>query len=123
MYQQITLVGNLGNDPQLRFFQSGTAVTNFSLAINRTWTDKDKNKHDETMWVRVSAIGEQAVACNEYLKKGQRVLVVGQLQFDPATGGPKIYPRNDNTVGASFEVRANSVQFLSTKAESEEIPY
>lgn len=107
MYQQITLVGNLGRAPEMRYLPDGTAVTSFSVAVNRKYGNKD-----ETAWFRVSVWGKQAEACNQYLDKGRQVLVVGRLQFDPATGASKIFTKQDGTSGTSFEVRADSVTFL-----------
>ena len=117
MYQKVILTGNLGKEPELRYLPSGQAVTNFSMATNRSWTDSYGQKQDETTWFRVSVWGNQAEAVNQYLQQGSRVLVEGRLKPDPETGGPRVYERNDGTYGASFEVTANRVVFLSTKDE------
>jgi len=111
-YQQIIVVGNLGRDPEMRYTPAGKAVTNFSVADGRKWTDRDGVEHDETLWFRVSVWDKQAEACNQYLKKGSMVLVEGRITGDPETGGPKIYPRNDGFAGASFEISATTVRFL-----------
>jgi single-strand DNA-binding protein len=60
-----------------------------------------------------------AEVCNQYLKKGSKVLVEGRLVPDQATGGPRIWTRQDGTPGASFEVSANTVRFLSSRGEAE----
>ncbi len=112
MYQQITIVGYLGRDPEMRFTPSGQAVTSFSVATSRSYTTNAGQKVDETTWFRVSVWGAQAESCNQYLKKGRPVLVVGRLRPDPQTGGPNIYTRNDGTPGASFEINAQNVRFL-----------
>ncbi|MCJ7622999.1 MAG: single-stranded DNA-binding protein [Anaerolineaceae bacterium] len=129
MYQKIIIVGNLGRDPEMRFTPSGTAVTSFSVATSRQWTDNEGNKVKETAWFRVSAWNKQAETCNNFLRKGSKVLVEGQLVPDKNTGSPKIWTRNDGTPGTSFEVRANNVRFLDSKgeaanitAESDDIP-
>ena len=119
MYQKLTLIGNLGRDPEMRYTPSGQAVTNLSLATNRTWTDASDQRIKETTWFRVSVWGRQAEACNQYLRKGSKVLVEGRLTVDPATGGPRIWTRQDGTAGASFEVTANLVQFLSSREDDE----
>ena len=113
MYQLIIFVGNLGKDPEMRFTAEGQAVTSLSVATSRKRTDKSGNKVDETTWFRVSVWGKQAESCNEYLHKGSKVLVEGRLTADPATGGPRTFIRPDGTAGASFEVTANTVRFLS----------
>ncbi|HAF48989.1 MAG TPA: single-stranded DNA-binding protein [Anaerolineaceae bacterium] len=112
MYQQITIVGYLGRDPEMRFTPSGQAVTSFSVATSRSYTTNAGQKVDETTWFRISVWGSQAEACNQYLKKGSPVLVVGRLRPDPQSGNPRIYTRNDGTPGASFEINAQNVRFL-----------
>lgn len=115
MYHSVTLIGNLGRDPEMRYMPSGAAVTNFSVATSKKWT-KDGNSHEETIWWRVAAFGKTAEACNQYLVKGSRVLVVGELKPD-ASGNPRVYKRNDGEAAASFEVTALTVKFLSAKGE------
>jgi len=112
MYQQITIVGYLGRDPEMRFTPSGQPVTSFSVATSRSYTNNAGQKVDETTWFRVSVWGAQAESCKQYLSKGRPVLVVGRLRPDPQTGGPRVYTRNDGTSGASFEVNAMNVRFL-----------
>jgi single-strand DNA-binding protein len=119
VYQRIIFVGNLGRDPEMRYTPSGQAVTNFSVATNRRYTDSNGQQVDETTWFRVSVWGNQAEAVNQYLQQGSRVLVDGRLRPDPETGGPRIWTRNDGTPGASFEVTAFRVVFLSTRAEDQ----
>ena len=119
MYQKLTLIGNLGRDPEMRYTPGGQAVTNLNLATNRTWTDASGQRIKETTWFRVSAWGKTAENCNQYLRKGSKVLIEGRLNVDPATGGPRIYTRQDGTAGASFEVSATTVQFLSSRSEDE----
>ena len=113
MYHSITAVGNLGKDPEMRFTPSGTAVTGFSIAVNKEFTAASGERVKQTIWIRVSVFGKSAEACNQYLKKGSRVLVVGELQPDKVTGGPRIWQKSDGSSGASFEVNASTVRFLS----------
>ncbi len=117
MYQRLVLVGNLGRDPEMRYTPNGTAVTQMSIATSRKWTDAQGQLKEETAWFRVSVFGKQAETCNQYLSKGARVLVEGELVIDEKTGGPRVYTRKDGTVGASFEVRGNLVRFLTPKSE------
>ena len=119
MYQNLIIVGNLGRDPEMRYTPSGQAVTNFNVATNRKYTTSDGNKVEETTWFRISTWGKTAEVCNQYLKKGSKVLVEGRLNPDPDTGGPKIWTRQDGTSAASFELTANQVRFLSTRVEDE----
>ena len=118
MYQKITIVGYLGKDPEMRYFDDGTPVTNFSVAASRKYTGADGQPVDETTWFRVSVVGKQAEACNTYLSKGRPVLIEGRLQPDSG-GNPRVWTRDDGTPNASFEVRANIVQFLPGRGEGD----
>jgi len=120
MYHTIIIVGNLGRDPEMRYTPAGQAVTNFSVATSLQYTGSDCNQVMETIWFRVSAWGKQAETCNQYLKKGSKVLVEGRLTPDPSTGGPRLWQRQDGTTNASFEVSANTVRFLSSRGTEEE---
>jgi single-strand DNA-binding protein len=119
MYQSLTLVGNVGKDPEMRFLPSGQAVTTFSVATSNKYTSKSGEQVKETVWFRVTTWGKQAETCNQYVKKGSKVLVEGRLMADKDTGGPKIWNGQDGTARSSFEVNANTVRFLSSRTESE----
>jgi single-strand DNA-binding protein len=119
MYQKITLIGNLGSDPEMRYLESGSPVTNFSLATNRKYT-KDDKMQKETIWFRISVWGRTAENCNTFLKKGRKVMVEGRLVADKETGRPRVYERNDGTFDASFEVSAERVFFLDGKTEEKD---
>ena len=118
MYQKVIVVGNLGNDPEMRYMPNGSPVTNFSVATSRRWTDQASGEpREETAWFRVSVWGKQAESANEYLSKGRRVLVEGRLRPDPQTGGPRIFTRQDGTAGSSYEITASTVQFMGGRDE------
>ncbi|MDJ0752383.1 MAG: single-stranded DNA-binding protein [Ardenticatenaceae bacterium] len=113
MYQKIVIVGNLGNDPEMRYMPNGTAVTSFSVATNRSWNDSQTGQPvKETTWFRVSVWGRQAETANQYLAKGRQVLVEGRLKPDMSTGGPRLWQRQDGSMAASFEINADSVRFI-----------
>lgn len=116
MYQRIIIIGNLGRDPEMRYTPDGKAVTSFSVATSRKYRDTN-----ETTWFRVTVWGNQAESCNLYLKKGSKVLVEGRLTPDPDSGGPRVYQRKDGTYGASFELTAMTVRFLTARGESADI--
>lgn len=116
MYHTIIIVGNLGRDPEMRYTPSGQAVTSFSVATNRSYTGNNGQPVKETIWFRVSAWGKQAETCNNYLRKGSKVLVEGRLQADPSSGGPRTFTRQDGTTSSSFEVVASQIRFLTPKA-------
>ena len=119
MYHTIIIVGNLGRDPEMRYTPNGQAVTSFSVASSRQYTNQGGQKVKETIWFRVSAWGKQAETCNNFLHKGSKVLVEGRLTADPNTGGPRIWNRQDGTPGTSFEISAATVRFLSSRGEGE----
>jgi len=112
MYHKLTIVGNLGRDPEMRYTSDGTPVTNFSVATNRRWTNRDGSQGEETIWFRVTAWRRMAEVCNEYLEKGRQVLVEGRLQPDQETGGPRVWTDRDGQPRASYEVTAQTVKFL-----------
>jgi single-strand DNA-binding protein len=120
MYQTIIIVGNVGRDPEMRYTPSGQAVTSFSVATNRQYTNNSGESVKETIWFRVSAWGKTGEVCNQYLKKGSKVLVEGRLTADPATGGPRVWTSQDGSTRASFEVSAQTVRFLSSRGETAE---
>lgn len=118
-YHTIIAVGNLGRDPEMRYTPSGDAVCELNVATNRTYTHNNE-RVKETTWFRVSVWGKQAESCNNFLRKGSMVLVEGELRPDKETGNPKLFTRNDGTKGASYEVSAKNVRFLSTRTEEAE---
>jgi single-strand DNA-binding protein len=120
MYQKVTIVGNLGNDPEMRYTPSGAPVTRFSVATNRRWTSPEGDSREETVWFRVSAWRKLAETCNQYLSKGRQVLVEGRLTSDPESGGPKVWTGSDGVARASYELNALTVKFLGTRGETEE---
>lgn len=109
MYQQVTLIGNLGNDPELRYTPNGTPVANFRLAVNKRWTGDNGQQHEKTTWFKVATWRRQAETCAEYLTKGSRVMVLGEI--DEA----RPWLDNDGNPHASMEVTAQHVRFLSSR--------
>lgn len=78
---KVILIGNLGQDPEVRYMPSGGAVTNITLATSDTWRDKQTGEQKErTEWHRVVFMGKLAEVAGEYLKKGSQVYVEGKLQ-------------------------------------------
>lgn len=112
MYQKITLVGNLGRDPEMRYTPDGTPVTNLNVAVNRKWTDSDGEKHERTTWFRVTAWRRLAETCNQYLAKGRLVMVVGEMQE------PKVWQGQDGEWHSSLNVTARMVKFLGGRGDA-----
>lgn len=117
MFHKVILVGNLGRDPEMRYTPSGQAVTNLSVATNRSYTDSSGQRQDETIWFRVSVWGRQAETVNQYLRKGRQVLIEGRLVGDE-NGNPRIWNRQDGTPAASFEINAQTVRFLGGRDDT-----
>ena len=117
MLHKIVLIGRLGREPELRFTPAGKQVTSFNVAVDDGFGDNKK-----TIWLRVSAWDKLAETCNNHLKKGSLVLVEGRLTADPATGSPRIFKKQDGTEGASFEISATAVRFLSGKGDEPATP-
>ncbi len=123
MFHTIIVAGNVGKDPEMRYTPSGQAVTSFSVATSRKYTAGNGEQVNETIWFRVSAWGKTAEACNQYVKKGSKVLVEGRLTPDKATGGPRIWTKQDGSAASSFEITAVTVRFLSSRGDSEGAPH
>ena len=78
---KVILVGNLGQDPEIRYTQDGRPICNFSIATSETWKDKDTGERKEkTEWHRVVVFGKLAEICGEYLAKGKQIYIEGKLQ-------------------------------------------
>ena len=119
MFQTLILIGNLGKEPEMRFTPSGQPVTTLSVATNRRYSGTNGQPVKETAWFRVTVWGKQAETCNQFLHKGSKVLVEGRLTPDPETGGPHVW-ENNGKHGASYEVTASTVRFLSSREDGEE---
>lgn len=105
-YQQITIIGNLGSDPEMKQLPSGTPVTNFNVAVNEKWRDRQSNEmREKTTWFRVAVYGGQAETTARYLSKGRQVMVVGTIEA-------RAYINNAGEAAASLELRARDVRFL-----------
>ncbi len=78
---KVIIVGNLGQDPETRYMPSGSAVTNFTVATNESWKDKQTGEQkDRTEWHRVAMFGRLAEVAAEYLRKGSQVYIEGKLR-------------------------------------------
>jgi single-strand DNA-binding protein len=77
---RVMIIGNLGRDPEMRYTPGGQAVTSFNVAATRSWTTASGERRNSTEWFSVVAWGNLAEICNEYLTKGRRVYVEGELR-------------------------------------------
>jgi single-strand DNA-binding protein len=102
---KVILVGRLGQNPEVRYTPSGSAVANFSVATNEAWTDKSGQKQERTEWHRIVVWGKLAELCSKYLEKGRQCYVEGRLQT-------RSWQDKDGQTKYSTEVQAQTVQFL-----------
>lgn len=114
-YSKALIMGNLTRDPELKYIPSGTAVVNFTVAVNRRYTSQDGEIREETSFIPVVVWGKQAENCNQYLKKGSAVFVDGDLR-------QRSYETQDGQKRSVIEVVAITVQFLSGRPQEEKIP-
>ena len=106
----MTVIGNVGSDPEMRYTPSGMPVTSFSVATNRRYTTQDGERREDTEWFRVVAWNRLAEVCNQYVTKGMRVFAEGRLKSDTWTG-------QDGQTRFRNEIIANTVQFLDRAAD------
>jgi len=104
---KVLLIGNLGNDPEIKMTPSGQKVANFSVATNEFWTDKSGAKQERTEWHRIVVWGRQAETCEMYLRKGRTVFIDGRIQTRQweDTQGQKRY---------TTEIVASTIQFIGS---------
>jgi len=108
-YNQVTIAGTLGADPQVKYTQSGQAVCELRLAINESWTDKATGqKKESTLWISVELWGKLAELAGQYLAKGKSVLIGGKLKEDSWT-------TTDGAKRSKVIVKGETMQFLGGK--------
>lgn len=107
MYQQITIVGNVGRDPEMRYTSQGVGVCSFSVAANTGFGDNKR-----TTWFRVSAWRNLGEVCSQYVHKGMLVMVTGEVEVNAYMG-------NDGQPRASMDINARDVKFLSRDGDGQ----
>ena len=108
----VQLIGHLGNDPELRYTQGGTAVVTLSVATNARWNDKDGNKQSRTDWHKIKVYGKSAENHKEYLSKGSHVGVTGELRCDTWTD-------DDGNNRKAVYVLGRQIDYLSSVTSDE----
>lgn len=107
MFQETTLIGNLGDDPRMSYTPSGQTVCDFPVAVNKRWTAQDGTPQESTTWFRITVWGKQAEICSQYLIKGRQVMIKGEMKEARA------YINRDGQPAAQLELTARQVLFLS----------
>jgi single-strand DNA-binding protein len=110
-YNKVILMGNLTRDPEVKYTSGGTAIAKLGMAINRTWTNKEGQKQEETTFVDVDAFGRQAEVIGQYLKKGRPVMIEGRLKLDQ--WDDKQTGQKRSKLGVTLE----GFQFLDSRGE------
>jgi len=103
-------IGNLGDDPNLKYLDDGTAVCNMSLAVDESYKDQNGDLVERTEWVSVVAWGRLGEVCNEYLDKGSQVYFEGKLQS-------RSWEDDDGNTRYSTEVKAQEMMFLDSNRQ------
>lgn len=107
---KVILIGNLGQDPELRYMPSGDPVASFSLATTEQFRDKDGNQQKKTEWHKIVAFKRLAEICGEYLKKGGQVYIEGRIQT-------RNWEDKEGVKRYATEIVANSMQMLGRRGE------
>ncbi|MFT4197081.1 MAG: single-stranded DNA-binding protein, partial [Pseudoxanthomonas sp.] len=108
---KVILVGNLGNDPEVKYTQGGMAVARVSLATTSVRKDRDGNSQERTEWHRVVFFGKLGEIVEKYLRKGSQVYVEGEIRYDKFTG-------QDGVEKYYTDIVANEMQMLGGRGES-----
>jgi single-strand DNA-binding protein len=106
-FNKITIVGNLGKDPELRYTPQGNAVCNISVATNEKRRDKTGDLQDVTTWFRITLWGKQAENASKYLTKGSPIYIEGRLRVEE-------WSDRDGKNRYTLDVQATDMQFLGT---------
>ncbi len=114
---KVILIGNLGNDPDIRYTGSGAAVANISLATAESWRDKDSGEQQErTEWHRIVFFGRLAEIAGEYLRKGSQIYVEGRLQT-------RKWQDKEGNDRYTTEIVGNEMQMLGGRASAGSASY
>lgn len=103
--------GNVGREPEMRYLSEGTPVTNFSVAVNRRWKSQDGERQEMTVWYNVAAWRGLAEVIDEWVHKGDSIVMECRLKPDPETGGPRVWEGRDGEPRASYEVELLDFDF------------
>ena len=114
MINTVTIVGNLGNDPEIRYTAQGVPVANFNIAVNENYKDKEGKKVKKTHWFKVTAFQRLAEIVAEYCTKGSKVGVRGQLQ-------QRTWQDSEGMNRSIVEIRARELELLSGKNDNQTV--
>lgn len=112
MYQHVTLIGHLGKDPEMRYTPAGDAFTNLRLAVSRRWTREDGQPQEKTTWFNVTLWRRQAEVASQYLSKGSRVMIAGEID------GARPYTDREGNPRATIDITGRELRFLESRTNS-----
>ena len=104
---KVILIGRLGRDPETRYMPNGDAITNFSLATDEQWRDRNGERQTRTEWHNVSLYGKLGEIANQYLRKGSQVFVEGKIQSRKYTDKDGIERMVYNIIGNEMKMLGN----------------
>ena len=113
MVNKVILVGRLGADPEVRYTQDGTMVTNLRLATNERWKDKSGERAERTEWHKIVTFGKLAEVCGNYLSKGSLIYIEGRIQT-------RSWEDRDGNKRYTTEIVALNMQMLDPKGQERE---
>lgn len=109
MINKVTLIGNLGKDPECKVLESGQMVASFPVATTEKWKDKNGEIQEATEWHNCNAWGKQAEVIEKYLKKGSKVFIEGKIKT-------RTYEKDGQTRYAT-DIQIKEFQFLDSKKD------
>lgn len=110
-YQQLLIVGNVGRDVEFKYTLEGVAVASFSVAVTRKLGRLDSTERREvTTWFRVSAWRQLAEIANQYVRKGDKIMIIGRVEA-------RAYVDKSGQLGASLDVTADEITLLGSRQE------
>jgi single-strand DNA-binding protein len=114
MYNQIVLIGNLGNDPELREVAGGIPLATFRMAVNRQWTTAEGQTQEKTNWFNITAWRRQAEFVKQYFAKGRPIMIVGEIS------GSRTYTDREGNMRATIDVTAHEIRFVEGRRDDYE---
>ena len=110
-FSQTIIIGNVGREPEMRYTPQGVAVCDFSVAVNKV-TGKGEARKEETTWFKVTVWRERAETASQFIKKGMKIMVVGEVKASA-------YTNKQGQPVASLELTANDFKFLDSRGDAQ----
>ena len=105
---KVILVGRLGRDPETRYIPNGDAITNFSLATDEQWRDRNGERQTRTEWHNITLFGKLGEIASQYLRKGSQVFIEGKIQS-------RKYTDKDGIERTAYDIIGNEMKMLGNR--------